>query len=61
MSFAGKSGTFEEFLEHIQIVIPAVKQLEAKGLDARYIVRLLRFTADWLESRDETKADDRTP
>lgn len=46
------NGSFEEFIRHVQVVMPAIKELEELGLGHAYIVKLLRLMADWLESRD---------
>ena len=47
-----KDSTLDDFLEHAKSVFTAVKALEDKGLSRDYIVRLLRYIADWLEGMD---------
>jgi hypothetical protein len=47
-----ETGTFDEFIEHLQIVMPAIKALEDKGLSSDYIARFLEFLASWLRSRE---------
>lgn len=50
-----RTGTFDDFIEHLQVVMPAIKKLEEKGLSTDYIARFLEFVAGWLRSRDNEK------
>ena len=48
-----KSGTFNDFIEHLGVVVPAIHQLQDSGLSRDYIERLFRFIADWIRDMDD--------
>ena len=48
-----KTGTFDDFIKHLQVVVPAIHQLQDSGLSRDYIERLFRFIADWIRDMDD--------
>lgn len=49
----GNDGTFDGFIKQIAVLMPAIKELEAAGMSADDIAKLLELAAQWLRSREQ--------